>query len=176
MVPDNQERDNELIEGMTVEDNKPAPTKSGNPVPKGFIPWVPGQSGNISGRPKMTKEQRELWDNIRSLGPKTYKAMLEILDSNRVQAMAKVRVIEIILSYILGKPEANVNLNVNVEERIASSELRIAALVQTIKKGGFIGNGEPASLGECPIPAELPAPDREQDRIQGSDDAAQPMD
>ena len=174
MVP--EERDD--LEPITAEvSSEPQRlSKKGNPIPKGFVLWEPGQSGNPAGRPKMTKEEKELWDNIRKLGPKTYATMVKILDNERGQTMAKVRLIEIILGYILGKPESNVNLNVNVEERIHSSELRIAALVQSIKQGGFVEDGQPDRLEGRPVSLELPASDRESDRVRGSDEAPQQMD
>lgn len=100
--------------------------------------WKKGVSGNPAGRPKQSEEEKELMENIRSLGPKTYAAMVKILDGERVQAMAKVKLIEIILAYILGKPSAEVKLNINTEDMVESSEVRIAALVQAVKHGGNI--------------------------------------
>jgi hypothetical protein len=158
---------------LTTTD-KPRVDKNGRPLPAGFAPWVPGQSGNPSGRPKMTQEQKDMMDSIRSLGPKCYKAMETILDGN--SALAKVKIVEIILSYILGKPESNIKVDISTEEKIAQSELRIAALVQSIKLGGRMSDGEYAGLGEPARTLESPAPDREPDRIPGPDGAAQRLD
>lgn len=105
--------------------------------------FTPGISGNPSGRPKKTEEEKELLRNIRSLGPKTYAAMVKMLDSERTSAIAKVKLIEIILSYVLGKPESSVKLSVDVGDTVELSETRIQALIQTIKIGGDpIGTGD----------------------------------
>lgn len=149
-------------------------SKKGNPIPEHLKLWQPGQSGNPSGKPKMTVQQKEMLEEIKSLGPKCVKAMEEILDGR--SALARVRMIEIILGYILGKPESNVKVEVSMEERVAKSELRIAALVQSIKLGGNMTDAEYGSLGE---PQELDAgtaSDRPDDRLPGSDETPQQMD
>jgi hypothetical protein len=97
--------------------------------------FTPGISANPAGRPKKTEEEKELLRNIKSLGPKTYAAMVSMLDSERVSAVAKVKLIEIILSYILGKPESSVKLSVDIGDTVEISETRIQALIQTIKVG-----------------------------------------
>jgi hypothetical protein len=136
--------------------------------------YLPGQSGNPSGKPKLTMQQKEMMDEIKALGPKCVKAMEQILEGR--SALARVRMIEIILSYILGKPESNVKVEVSMEERVAKSELRIAALVQSIKLGGQMTDAEYGNLGEPERPDEESASDRSSDRIPGFDGAAQRLD
>ena len=146
-------------------------TKDLKPQP----PWQKGQSGNPTGRPKLTMEQKEMMKEIKTLGPKCISAMNEILD--RGSAIARVRLIEVILSYIVGKPESNIKLDItSTEEKVIQSELRIAALVQTIKEGGKITDGEYGNLAAPPVSLEEPASDREYDRVSGSDEPSQQMD
>ena len=105
-----------------------------------LIPFQKGQCANPGGKRKETDEEKqarkEMMEQIRSLGPRTYAAMLALLDNPRTQAMAKVKLIEIILSYIVGKPESKVDLKVTTEEHVITSETRIQALIQSIRIGG----------------------------------------
>jgi len=146
-----------------------------------------GVSGNPGGRPKRSKEEQELWNNVRSLGPLTYASMVSILENPRAQAMAKVKLIEIILSYIIGKPRTEIKLDIT-QENIQASEIRIAALIQSVKNGGIMENqinseeseviesAEPGILEECPASLDITTPDRSGSGIQGSDEYAQHMD
>lgn len=103
-------------------------------VPEGLKSylWKPGQSGNPAGRPKKTEQEKELMDQIRSLGPKTYEAMKTMLENGKTPAVAKVKLIEIILAYILGKPDVNVKLT-NVTDASVEAQERIVALVRDIR-------------------------------------------
>ena len=133
-----------------------------------------GEVRNPNGRPKLTMEKKEMMEQIKTLGPKCVKAMEEILDSR--SALARVRMIEIILSYIIGKPESNVKVEITTEERVAKSELRIAALVQSIKLGGQMTDAEYGKLGEPARLDEGASPDRSFDWIQRLNGASQSVD
>ena len=76
---------------------------------KGY--FLPGQSPNPGGRPKKTEEERDALEEIRKLAPGVADKMKEMLDSNRVPAIAKVRILEIILERTYGKPETSVRVN-----------------------------------------------------------------
>ena len=148
--------------------------KNGRIMPKGMRPWEPGESGNPSGRPKITVEQKEMMEQIKALGPKCVKAMEEILDGR--SALARVRMVEVILSYIIGKPESNVKVEVSMADRVQKSELRIAALVQSIKLGGQMSDAEYGSLGEPARLDEGTSQNRADDWIQRLDGVTQPVD
>ena len=56
---------------MGEKDNKEVVlSKKGNPIQEYLIPWQPGQSGNPSGKPKMTEEQKQVMEEIKKLGPR----------------------------------------------------------------------------------------------------------
>lgn len=108
--------------------------------------WQPGESGNPSGRPRKTEEEKklsaEIMSGMRNLGPLALESMKKILDpDNRVQAAARVRMIEVLLSYIVGKPSSEVKLNISAEDMAKDSEIRIAALIQAVRNGGDLSVG-----------------------------------
>ena len=123
--------DDQLIPTAEEQQTITAVEKPVNPLKE--YEFKPGQSGNPSGRPKMTEEQKELLKDIKGLAPKAFQAMVNILDSPKVMAMAKVKVIELILNYTLGKPESNIKLTIDPAQQTIASEMRIAALVQSIQ-------------------------------------------
>ena len=97
--------------------------------------FKPGQSGNPSGRPKKTGEEKEVLESLKALGPKAVEAAESILSSERVSAVAKVQVISLILSYAVGKPETIVKLNTS-QQNLTASEARIDALISRIRIAG----------------------------------------
>lgn len=97
--------------------------------------FKPGQSGNPSGRPKKTGEEKEILESLKALGPKAVEAAESILASERVSAVAKVQVISLILSYAVGKPETIVKLNTS-QQNLTESEARIDALISRIRIAG----------------------------------------
>ena len=94
--------------------------------------FKPGQSGNLSGRPKKTEAEKAVLEQIKSLAPKAVIAAQKILDGERAAAVAKVQVISLILSYDIGKPETSLKLNMP-QQSIEASEARIEALIRGIR-------------------------------------------
>lgn len=67
--------------------------------------FVPGISGNISGRPKRTKEQREALEQIRELAQETPGVLAKLLHSKDTAPALKLRCVEILLDRTYGKPQ-----------------------------------------------------------------------
>ena len=125
----------------------PAGLSGQNPT-DGFVPQLefverekypnrfkPGQSGNPSGRPKKTGEEKEVLESLKALGPKAVEAAESILNGERVSSVAKVQIISLILSYAVGKPETIVKLNTS-QQNLTASEARIDALISRIRIAG----------------------------------------
>lgn len=108
--------------------------------------WQPGESGNPSGRPKKSEEEKmlakQLLNDIQGLSEMTVKAMEKILNpDNKVQAAARVRMIEIVLAYLIGKPSAEVKVNIAADDLAKDSEIRIAALIQAVRGNKDLSTG-----------------------------------
>ena len=94
--------------------------------------FKPGQSGNPAGRPKQTQEEKDGLEEIRKLAPGVADKMREMLAAPKVPAIAKVRILEIILERTYGKPENSLKL-VSAQQSFEAAEARIAAIVSGIR-------------------------------------------
>lgn len=95
--------------------------------------FQPGQSGNPKGRPKKSEREKQLMEDLKALIPDCVETIKNILDpKQRVPAVARVRMVEIVLAYVLGKPESNVKLTTSSEQSIEAAE-RIETIVRAIK-------------------------------------------
>ena len=112
----------------------PEETLSPQPVAPEAYPnrFRPGQSGNPSGRPKKTEQEKEALERIRSLAPEVAGYMRQMLDNPRTPAIAKVRILEIILERTYGKAENAIKLT-TAQQSVEASEARIMALVSRIR-------------------------------------------
>ena len=61
-----------------------------------------------------TEEEKDALEEIRKLAPGVAAKMTELLNNPRVPAIAKVRILEIILERTYGKPETAVRLNADM--------------------------------------------------------------
>ncbi len=94
--------------------------------------FVKGQSGNPSGKKKATQEELDALEEIRKLAPGVAKRMEDLLDAPRVPAIAKVRILEIILERTYGKPETALKLT-TAQQSVEAAQARIAAIVSRIR-------------------------------------------
>ncbi len=96
--------------------------------------FLAGQSPNPGGRPKKTEEEKDALEEIRKLAPGVADKMAEMLSSPRVPAIAKVRILEIILERTYGKPETSLKLT-SAQQSVEAAQARIAAIVSHIRIG-----------------------------------------
>ena len=74
--------------------------------------FKPGQSGNPSGRPKRTQEQKDALEELKKLTPAAVQAVNEILRDQDAPESARLRAAEIVFDRTYGKPEARVSADV----------------------------------------------------------------
>ena len=94
--------------------------------------FLPGQSPNPGGRKKQTEEEKDALEEIRKLAPGVAERMENMLDSAKVPAIAKVRIIEIILERTYGKPETAIRLNADIQNNEAA-RARLEAIAARIR-------------------------------------------
>ena len=88
--------------------------------------------GNRCGKHALTGEQREALEEIRKLAPKVAGKMEEMLDDGTVPAVAKIRIMEVILDRTYGKPEAAVKLSADIQSNEAA-RARLDAIAARIR-------------------------------------------
>ena len=88
-----------------------------------------GQSGNPSGRPKRTKEEKDALNEVRKLAPKAVERLKQILEDSTVSKAILLKAIEIVFDRTYGKPEASVKVT-SVQETLQESEAYVMAIVQ----------------------------------------------
>lgn len=94
--------------------------------------FLPGQSPNPGGRPKKTEEEKDALEEIRKLAPGVAAKMKEMLNAPKVPAIAKVRILEIILERTYGKPETALRLSADVQSNEAA-RARLEAIAARIR-------------------------------------------
>lgn len=89
--------------------------------------FKPGQSGNPAGRPKKTKEKEVMLSQLKALTPLALEKMEKMLKNDHVAALAKVRIIEIILERTFGKVESAVKVT-NTQESVEAAQAELEAI------------------------------------------------
>ena len=92
-----------------------------------------GQSGNPSGRPKQTQEEKDALEMIKSLAPEAAEIMKTLLHSKKVSPALKVRICEIIFDRTYGRVESSVRFT-SVKQSIEESRQYILALVENVRQ------------------------------------------
>ena len=72
-------------------------------------------------------ENMESLSEIRSLTPEVVHMMDDMLHSNKIPAMVKVRLMEIILERTFGKPEAAIRLS-TAQQNVEAAQARLEAI------------------------------------------------
>ena len=112
--------------GTVLEEEQPEVKRSANGQ------FLPGQSGNPSGKKKNTQEELDALEEIKKLAPGVASKMTELLNSPKVPAIAKVRILEIILERTYGKPETAIRLNGEAQSAEAA-RARLEAIAARIR-------------------------------------------
>ena len=86
-----------------------------------------GQSGNPTGKKKKSQEELDALEEIRKLAPGVAAKMKEMLEAPRVPAVAKVRILEIILERTFGKVESAVKVT-NTQESVEAAQAELEAI------------------------------------------------
>ena len=94
--------------------------------------FLPGQSPNPGGRKKQTEEEKDALEEIRKLAPGVADHMTKMLNNPKVPAIAKVRILEIILERTYGKPETAIKLNADIQNNEAA-RARLEAIAARIR-------------------------------------------
>ena len=94
--------------------------------------YLPGSSGNPSGKRKPTWAEREALEKIRGLAGGVAEKMAELLEDGETPANVKVKILEIILERTYGKPEAAVRLKAETESSEAA-RARLDAIAARIR-------------------------------------------
>ena len=94
--------------------------------------FASGVSGNPSGRPKKTEEEKNALEKIRGLTMDAADQLEKILKANNVSAYAKLQAIEIVLSRAYGRPETMLKLETS-QQSFEESSARIHNLVEEIQ-------------------------------------------
>ena len=89
----------------------------------------------------LTERDRATLGRFRELAASVPATIEDMLRDEKLPAMARIRLIEIIMDRAYGKAEATVNVNGNVNG-IEASEMRIEALVRSLKLEGNPYEGE----------------------------------
>ena len=89
--------------------------------------------GNTAGRNKLTGEQREALEEIRNLAPKVAQKMSDMLEDDTVPAVAKIKIMDIILDRTYGKAEAAVKVDVEQHMSAEAARARLEAIAVRIR-------------------------------------------
>ena len=99
--------------------------------------FKPGKSGNPAGRPKKSREEEALLEQLKHLTPMALEQMEKMLKSERVAALAKVRIIEIILERTFGKVESAVKVT-SAQESVEAAQAELEAIFASWDEGGDV--------------------------------------
>lgn len=83
--------------------------------------FKPGKSGNPSGRPKRTAEEKDVLEQIKKLAPKAVQVLEEMLNNDTIAPAYRIKAAEIILDRVVCKAETMVRMQAECDKEIVVS-------------------------------------------------------
>ena len=80
--------------------------------------FKPGESGNPSGRPKRTAEEKDVLEQIKKLAPKAVQVLEEMLNDEKIAPAYRIKAAEIVLDRVVCKAETMVRMQADKESEI----------------------------------------------------------
>lgn len=90
--------------------------------------FKPGQSGNPSGRPKKTQEQKDALEAIRSLAPEASTVLLTVMNDPKAPPAARLKAVEMVLDRTYGKPDMQVTVDDPKNDTISDIRAEVAKI------------------------------------------------
>ena len=90
------------------------------------------KTGVFSWGGERVDENMDSLSEIRRLTPEVVHLMDEMLHSNKIPAIVKIRIMEIVLERTFGKPEAAIRLS-TAQQNVEAAQERISAIVSKIR-------------------------------------------
>jgi hypothetical protein len=78
--------------------------------------FKPGQSGNPSGRPKRTAEEKDALEQIRKLAPGVPELLKSIMQDAKASPAYRLKAAEMILDRAYGKADARIQMDAKVQQ------------------------------------------------------------
>ena len=90
--------------------------------------FKPGQSGNLSGRPKKTQEQQNALEAIRNLAPEASQVLHAVMSDPRTPPAARLKAVEMVLDRTYGKPDMAVKVEDPKNDAISDIRAEVAKI------------------------------------------------
>lgn len=92
--------------------------KTGNKAKKNGTSFKPGQSGNPSGRPKMTQEQKDALEMLKAAAPGAARLLIETAQNEEVRLDLRIRCAETVMDRVYGKASQPIVADVGAKVEI----------------------------------------------------------
>ena len=114
---------------VSAEDNTGIITREEAPLRGSDGRFLPGKSGNPTGRPKRTAEEQKVLDDIKALAPQAVKRLAELLNGKvKISPYALLQAISLVLDRTFGRPEAALRVAADLPDDM-DIDARIEALM-----------------------------------------------
>ena len=91
-------------------------------------PFTKGVSGNPSGRPKRTQEQKDVLAAIKKLAPNAAEMLKQLLIDPNTPHAVRLKAAEVILDRTYGKPEAQIKVDDAKRDALTDIQAEVARI------------------------------------------------